>query len=182
LKLTLRELVGLREDDPEGDAVHAEHLDESEVDFLGFEARIDQNEEVVQLFALEDVVGDELREFAHGRLRGAGIAISGQIDQVPFAVDLKMVDQTGLSGCPRHLGQPVAPREHVDQRRLAHVAAADEGNVAQVVLGHLTDLRTAALEFCFYDLHAAKVQKIEQWAMPRSNYFYNEQCAFSIQQ
>ena len=81
------ELVGLREDQPKGDSVFAQEVDKLEVDLLRFEADIHQHEEEVHLLALEDVVGDDLREGTALRLRGARVAVAGQIDQIPAVVD-----------------------------------------------------------------------------------------------
>ena len=105
--------------------------------FWGFEADIDQNEEEVELLAAEHVVGDELRELAPHGLRRAGVAVTGQIHEIPRVVDAEVVDQPGFARSSRDLGQPVAAGEHVDERRFADVAAADEGDVAQARLSGL---------------------------------------------
>ena len=103
----------------------------------------------------DGVVGDELRELAALRLRGAGVAVARQVDQIPAVVDAEVVDEPRLAGGRRDLGQPLAAGEHVDERRLAHVAASDEGDVAQVVLRNLRDALRGAFEFGFGDLHGA---------------------------
>ena len=58
--------------------------------------------------------------------RGAGVSVSGQIDQVPAVVDTEVVDQLGFAGYLGGLGDPAAA-QGVDQRGFADVAAADEG-------------------------------------------------------
>ena len=90
--LGFRELVGLREDDAERDAVFAEQLDEPQVDALRFEPDVYQNEQKVKPFASENVIRDDLREIVARRFRGAGIAVPGQVDQIPSVVDLEMID------------------------------------------------------------------------------------------
>ena len=157
LLLGLRELVGLGEDDGERDAVLAQHLDEAQVDLLGFEPDVRQHEQEVHLLALENVVGDEFRELSALRLRRAGVAVAGQIDEIPGVVDAEMVHQTGFAGRSRHLGQPSAGGEHVDERRLADVAAPDEGDVFQAVFRDLRYALRRAFEFGFGDLHRSAV-------------------------
>ncbi len=126
---------------------------EIQVDGLRFESDVDQYEEEMEPFAAEYIIEDDFRELAAGRLRGAGIAVAGQVDQIPTVVDAEMVDKPCFARGSRDLGQPVAACQHVDERRFAHVAAADERNVAQVVFRDLRNAFGAALEFGFGDLH-----------------------------
>ncbi len=44
---------------PKGMPFIAQHLDEAQVDLLGFEADVRQHEQEVHLLALDDVVGDQ---------------------------------------------------------------------------------------------------------------------------
>lgn len=111
----------------------------------------------MHLFALDDVVGDQFRKLAALCFRRAGVAVAGQVDQIPGVVDAEVVDETCLSGRPRHLGQPCAGGEHVDERRLSDVAAPDEGDVFQVVLRDLRNALGRAFEFGFGDLHRSLV-------------------------
>lgn len=159
LALGFRELVGLGEDQPEGDAVHAEHLDELQVDLLGFEADVHQHEEIVEPFAAEHIVGDELREGAAYALRRTGVSVPGQIHEIPGVVDAEVVDKPGFAGCSRDFGESRPAGEHVDERRFADVAAADEGDVAQVVLRDLRNAFGTAPEFGSVDLHVAKIDR-----------------------
>ena len=155
--LGFRELVGFGEDDAERYAVFAQHVDEPEVDALGLEADVRQHEQEVHLPAAEHVVGDERREpVAHG-LRRAGVAVAGQVHQIPCVVDAEVVDEPRLAGRSRDFGQPRAAGEHVDERRFADVAAPDEGDVAQPVLRDLRDAFGTASEFGFRDFHRAGV-------------------------
>ena len=153
LLLGFRELVGLGKDDGERNAVFAQHLDKAQVDLLGFEADVRQHEQEVHLLAFEYVVGDELRKLSALRLRRAGIAVAGQVDEIPRVVDAEMVHQPGFAGCSRHFGQASAGGEHVDERRLADVAAPDEGDVFQVVFRDLRNALRRAFEFGFGNLH-----------------------------
>ena len=94
----------------------SEQVDEVEVDALWLEADVDEHEQEEHLLAFEDVVGDDFREGSTLALRGAGIAIAGQIDQIPTVVDAKVVYQACLSGGCRYFGQPFVAGEHVDER------------------------------------------------------------------
>lgn len=152
------ELVGLGEDDSERDAVFAQHLDEAQVDLLRFEPDVDQHEQEVQLLAAEHVVGDDLGELVAPALRRAGVAVARQVDQIPPTVDQKVVDKPRLAGRSRDFGQPGAPGKHVDQRRFAHVAAPDEGDLFEVVFGNLSDALGRTAKFGFVDLHGAKIR------------------------
>ena len=67
-----------------------------------------------------------------------------QVDQVPRIVDQEVVDEPRLAGCPRDLCQPLPAGQHVDERRLADVAAPDEGDVLQRILRNLRDALRAA--------------------------------------
>ena len=151
--LGFRELVGFGENDAERYAVFAQHVDEPEVDALGLEADVRQHEQEVHLLALDDVVGDQFRKLAALCFRRAGVAVAGQVDQIPGIVDAEVVDEPRLAGCSRDFGQPRAAGEHVDERRFADVAAPDEGDVFQVVLRDLRNALGRAFEFGFGDLH-----------------------------
>ncbi len=151
--LCFRQFVRFREYDAERDAVLTEHLDEIQVDGLRFESDVDQYEEEMEPFAAEYIIEDDFRELAAGRLRGAGIAVAGQVDQIPTVVDAEMVDKPCFARGSRDLGQPVAVCQHVDERRFAHVAAADERDVGKSVFRHLCDAFRGAFELGVPNLH-----------------------------
>ena len=58
-----------------------------------------------------------------------------------------MIDEHGLSGGRTGLGQSLAAGEHVDERRLAHVTAADKGILGQFGVGTLAVIAIADLIF-----------------------------------
>ena len=155
-ELVARELVRLGEDDAERNAVFAQQPDEPQIDRLRFEPRVDQHEEEVHLLRPEHVVGDEFREFAPFALRDAGVAVARQVDQIPAVVDQEMVDEPCLTRRSRYFGQRTVAGEQVDERRLADVAAPDEGDVGQCVARNLRQLLRAAFEGGAFDLHADK--------------------------
>lgn len=135
LRLCLGEFVGFGEDAAERNAIHAEHLDEPQVDFLRFEPDIDQYKQQMELLAAQHVAGDEFREFALQAFRGASVAITRQIDQIPLIVDAEMVDKARFARRSRHLGQSSAVGKHIDERRFSHVAAPNESDVARSSFG-----------------------------------------------
>ena len=71
----------------------------------------------------------------------------------------EVVDKLGLSGCSRDLCQTLVSCEHIDQRRLAHVTAADEGHIAQGIFRDLRDLLGATLENGFFYHKSLKFRK-----------------------
>ena len=91
----------------------------------------------MHLLALEDIVGYNLRELAALGLRHLGVAVAREVDQVPTIVYEEVVYELCLAGCARHLCEVLNAREHVYERRLTDVASADEGDVLEVILGHL---------------------------------------------
>ena len=110
-------------------------------------------EQEVHLLALEHIVGDDFGELAAFGFRRAGVSVAGQIHQIPCVVDQEVVDEPCLAWRSRYFGQPLPSGEHVDERRLADVAAPDEGDVFQVVLRDLRNALGRAFEFGFGDLH-----------------------------
>ena len=140
-------------DAAERNAVHAQHFDEAQVDLLGLQSGIDQHEQEVHPFASEYVVGDDFGELVALGFRCAGVTVTGQIDQIPTVVDAEMVDKPRLARGAGNFGQAAATCEHIDQRRLADVAAADEGELRERVFRQLRKTLGAAYELCLVDLH-----------------------------
>ena len=111
----------------------------------------------MHLLAAEHVVGDEFREFTPLDLRGAGVSVTREIDQIPCVVDPEVVDQSGLAGRSGDFCQALASGEEVDERRLPDVAPPDEGDVGEWVLRDLCNALRRAFEFGFRDLHRSAV-------------------------
>ncbi len=78
LRLRVRLLVDFGENHREGNAALDDPLDEGQVDGLRFEARVDQNENGLQVFAMLDVVRGRLVEVRALRLGDVGVAIAGR--------------------------------------------------------------------------------------------------------
>ena len=68
---------------------------------------------------------------------------AGKVHEVPFVIDRKMIDQLRFAGSAGCLGQFVIVAKHIDQRRLADVAAADKGVLRPVWLWTLEIVRAA---------------------------------------
>ncbi len=148
-----RQFVGFGKDDAERNDLPAEHFDKAQVDLLGLQSGIDQHEQEVHPFASEYVVGDDFGELVALGFRCAGVTVTGQIDQIPTVVDAEMVDKPRLARGAGNFGQAAATCEHIDQRRLADVAAADEGELRERVFRQLRKTLGAAYELCLVDLH-----------------------------
>jgi len=86
-------------------------------------------------------------------LAALGEPVTGQIDDIPLIVDKEMIDEQCFSRCGTGLGQGFAPCEHVDERRLAHIAAPDEGVLRQTAIRTLAIIAIADLEFGRFDFH-----------------------------
>ena len=69
-----------------------------------------------------------------------------------------MVDQPGLPGGRRSLGQLSVSAEHVDERGLAHIRPSDEGEFGQFARRLVADPGTAACKSGIADRHP--------WALP----------------
>ena len=146
-------LVGLGEHDAEGNAVLSEPGHKLQVDSLSRVTDVDEQEEVAHLLALEDVAVYHTLKLILVLLASLGIAIAREIDQEPLLIYKEMVDENGLAGSGRRLGQLAMIGEHVDETGFAHVASAYEGIFRQVGLGALAYQRAADGVFCRFYLH-----------------------------
>ena len=120
-------LVGFGEDDAERNTFFTEPFDELKVDGLRRQARIDEYKEAGELLSLQNIVLYEVTQLLHRLFAALGIAVAGEVDQEPLVVDEEVVDEEGFPRRGGGHGQPFAPGEHVDERTLSDIAAADEG-------------------------------------------------------
>ena len=127
------------------------------VDALLFVADVDEDKEVDELFALEDIARDHLLQAALRRLRARplGVAIARKVHQIPLVVDNEVVDEQGLARLRRRLGQSLAVGEHIDQTRLAHIGSSDKGKLGLGVLRTHTLPRRGDRVFGFLYYHLA---------------------------
>ena len=77
------EFVGFREHNAEGDAAFSEPLHELKVNLLGLMAAVEQNEEVGEAVALEDVAGDYLFQLGTFGLAPLGKTVAREVNEVP---------------------------------------------------------------------------------------------------
>ena len=89
-------------------------------------ARVDEQEQVGHLHAPEDIRLYHFLEFGAVGFRTLGVAVAGEIDDIPGVVYEEMVDEHGLAGGGRGHGHAFFAHKHIDKRRLAHIRAADE--------------------------------------------------------
>jgi len=54
---------------------------------------------------------------------------------MPFFVDEKEIDESRMAGSSTNFGEAFLASEHVDERRLSDVGAADEGEFRQGGIG-----------------------------------------------
>ena len=138
-RLASRQLVRLGEDDAKRHPALAQPIDKLAVDALLLVADVDEDKEVDELFALEDIARDHLLQAALRRLRARplGVAIARKVHQIPLVVDNEVVDEQGLARLRRRLGQSLAVGEHIDQTRLATLDLPIKANSGLVSFGHI---------------------------------------------
>ena len=89
--------------------------------------------------------------------RRAGKAVARQIHKEEFLVEQIEVHQSGLARLRRRARQLGIVGEAVNQRRLAHVGFAREGNLRQALSRKGLQLRQRGHEFRFLDRHTASL-------------------------
>lgn len=125
------DLVGLGEDEGEGDLVLNEPADELEVDFLRSVAGVDEDESATEVFAFEKVFGNEFVELIPQLLGHLGVAVAGKIDESPGLVDFKEVDLAGAAGRFGNPGETGFVGEHVNQRGFSDIGATNESELRE---------------------------------------------------
>jgi hypothetical protein len=135
--------VGFCKYETKWDLPFAELIDEFQVDPLGGMTAVDEREDHYKVRPFPQVVFDHFFPFLPLRLGAFGKAIAGKVHEVPFVIDRKMIDQLRFAGSAGCLGQFVIVAKHIDQRRLADVAAADKGVLRPVWLWTLEIVRAA---------------------------------------
>ena len=146
--------VGLREEDGVGTAQVGKPKNEIEVNLLGGDHGVDEDEDMFELLAFGDVFGDEGGEHVATVFRLSGVAVARKVDEVPgLGGDKEVVDELGFAGARRGLCQLFAGGDHVEEGRLAHVGASDEGDFRQRGLGASCQLGGGGEKGCLSDLH-----------------------------
>ena len=138
-----RLFVTFGKDQAERNTVFAEHPDKLQIDSLRFEPGVDQYEKRNHIIAAKHIIGDQTRKGPPLILRHPGISISGQIDQIPRVIDLKVVDQAGFSGSGRNFGKPRTICQQIDQLGLTDIRPADKGKLRERIFRILFQLLAA---------------------------------------
>lgn len=165
LDLAVAQFVGFCEDDGEGHFVLSAPLHKLKVDLLRLEARIDEYEERDELLAIEAVALDHLTERVALCLPRARKTIARQVHQMPLlrltvGRDEEMIDGERLARFLGCLGQTIVMREHVDERRLSHIASPDKGVLRHRVLRTLLYVRRRDDILRLMDVHVIRNRKM----------------------
>lgn len=91
------QLISLGEDDAERHIALAQPIHEFTVYLLLVVAHIDEYEDVCQLWALQDIAADHLLQLLLHGFGALGEAIARKVDQIPFVIDDKVVDEQGFT-------------------------------------------------------------------------------------
>jgi hypothetical protein len=98
----------------------------------------------MQVAPHHQVVGHHLLPAQLGGAFDLGIAVARQVGQPGIGsvlgAHLEQVDVLRAAGRARREGQPLVLRQRVDRRRLAGIAAADEGDLRPFGHGQLVEL------------------------------------------
>ena len=126
----------------------AQPLHELEINLLRLQATIYEDKQVSHLLAAQHIALNHAPELLTGLLAALGIAVAREIDDIPLAVDEEVIDEQRLARGGAGLGQGFTPREHIDERRLAHITASDEGILGQRRVRALAIITVADLILC----------------------------------
>ena len=135
-------LVGLGEDEGVADRGLVEHLHHVAVDVLEAVAAVDQHQRPLEHRAAAQIVVDQVAPLAGDVLRRLGEAVAGHVDQPqPHRLaDLEEVELLGAARRVRGAGEGAASGQPVEQRRLADVGAAGEGDLRHGRVGQELEL------------------------------------------
>lgn len=98
LEVVFGGLVGLGEDEAEGDTVLAKKVGKLYIFLLRRYVAVDKQEDVDEVLTLEQVVIYHLLPLVALLHRGFGKAVAREVDQVPLAVNEVVIDGYGLAG------------------------------------------------------------------------------------
>ena len=124
---TLIFFISLGKDQAEGDRPVSEPLYKFQVDLLRAMPAVYQDEHRYEIFPFTQVVFDHLLPSSSLGDGDFCKAIAWKVDDIPFLIDGKMIDQLGLAGGAGGFCQFLVPNDHIDQGGLANIAPADEG-------------------------------------------------------
>ena len=125
------DLVGFGENESERNLAFNEPADELQVDFLRSVAGVDEDESATEVFAFEQVLGNEFVELIPQLLGHSGVAVAGKINEPPGLVDFKEVDLAGAAGRFGNPGETGFVGEHVNQRGFPDIGATNESELRE---------------------------------------------------
>jgi len=140
---TLILLVGFREHETEGDIPFPQSFQKLQVYLLRAMPAVDEYEHGDEVFSFTQVVLDHLFPSSSFGLRDLCKAVAGQVHDVPFVIDIKVVDQLRLAGRTGSLRQLIIADEHIDKGRFADVASSDKSVFGPVRRRALRMIRAA---------------------------------------
>ena len=126
-ELAPAELIGFGKHHGKGNLVFPQPFHEGQVYLLRLVPAVQQHEEADQVFPLAYVIFDELLKALLGAFAHLGVAIAGQVHQVPALVYGEVIDKLGFTGAATGFGQVFLVGQHIDQAAFAHVAPPYEG-------------------------------------------------------
>lgn len=159
-KLPLRQLVGFREDDTEGDSVLAKPFDEFEVDTLRLVTRIDEQEEVHHLLPSQDVTRYHPLQLVPLLLPSLRISVAGKVHKIPVLVNQKMVDEDGFAWSCRCFGEMLSSSQHIDEAGFSNIASPYKSELRQFSCRTLVHASTTDGIFGRFDEHLRKGKSI----------------------
>ena len=107
------------------------------------------------MFALQDVMLNDVLQFFCSLLAALGISISRKVYKMPLLVDDKVVDEHCFPRSGRRHGETFAPRKHIYKTAFPHVAAPDEGVFRKGSIGAHICATIADEKFGGSDFHKA---------------------------
>lgn len=119
--------IGFGKDQAKGDLPFFQVLNKLQVKFLRRMPAIDQYKDSDQVFAFAQVVFDHFLPFLSFCQRDFCKAVTRKVHDVPLAIDEKMVQEFGLTGCIGGFCQFFIAGKHVDEGGFTHITAAYKG-------------------------------------------------------
>ena len=165
------QFVQFRKNQTERHAVFAKPSDKLQIDSLRSMARVDEYKKIGHLLARQDVAANHSLQPIARIFAASGIAIAGEVDDVPTVVDDEMIDEHRLAGRRRRGGKAFARSEHIDKAAFAHIASPDKGIFWTVALGTLCHGTVADEKVGRFDLHRLSVSQIELVRIHRKAFF-----------
>jgi len=108
-------LVGLGEDEGEGDPVFDEPGDELLIEFLRGVSGVDEDKDAAEALSHENVFRDKFVEAVALAFRHLGVAVAGEIDEPPLLVDVEEIHLLRATGSLGDAGEAFLPSEQIDE-------------------------------------------------------------------